>query len=367
MRILFLGKRYYTRKDLLKDRFGRLFHLPRVLVKCGHQVEVVALDYWTHEFSEKREGNLLLRSEPSRTGGLFIPKGKLLVPGGETPDLIIGTGHLHIAAHALRLAHGLGTPFVFEAYDYYPAFLPKAFSFFSAKWFRYLCRQANGCIAVSHELGRLMSQANPETLVVENGFEPAVFKKISRSSGVAAFKLDPGKRFVCFIGSATESLGFGDFLKAVNMVRRTIPEVLGIHAGFMDQRFRQTKECTSLGPIQQTAVSTLLSSCDCGVVPYRETPQVRYSNSCKLVEYLAVGLPVVATRTGDNVRILGENHPGLIPAANPGVLAEAILKQLQHPYIAPYPLDWTWDRLGSKLNHFLEKISDPNTYANRFN
>jgi glycosyltransferase involved in cell wall biosynthesis len=274
---------------------------------------------------------------------------------GTSPDLVIGTGHLHIAAHALRLARRLGVPFVFEAYDYYPAFLPKVLSPLSHRWFRYLCRRADGCIAASHELGKLMRAANPKTLVIENGFDPSVFKRESRVTAIQTLKLDEGRRYLCFIGSATEALGFGDFLEAMKVVRLDFPGTWGIHAGHLDGSLRLPQDCISLGAMDQTAVSTLLSACDCGVVPYRKTPQVRYSNSCKLVEYLAVGLPVVATRTGDNVRILGGNHPGLIPASNPDALAAAIIAQLQYPHTSPYPEEWTWENLGGKLQRFLEE------------
>jgi glycosyltransferase involved in cell wall biosynthesis len=356
MKILFVGKRHYTRKDLLNDRFGRLYHLPRALAENGHHVDVIALDYRTRELRTHREENLLIRSEPSRSSGLFVSRKRLTLSDETPPNLIIGTGHLHIAGHGLRLARNFGVPFVFEAYDYYPAFLPKVLSPVSRRWFRYLCRRAEGCVAASHELGKLMGRSNPKALVVENGFDPSVFKKVSRASSMRELRLDDDRRYVAFIGSATEDLGFCDFLEAIKMVRAKFPDALGIHAGHLDTELRLTPDCISLGPIGQGAVSTLLSCSDCGVVPYRETPQVRYSNSCKLVEYLAIGLPIVATTTGDNVRILGKDHPGLVPASDPVALAAAIGRQLKHPHTAPYPVEWTWDQLGSKLEWFLEEI-----------
>jgi hypothetical protein len=44
MKIHLLCKRYYTRKDLIRDRFGRLYHLPVQLSRLGLQVSVTAID-----------------------------------------------------------------------------------------------------------------------------------------------------------------------------------------------------------------------------------------------------------------------------------------------------------------------------------
>ena len=44
-RILFLAKRHYMGKDVLADRYGRLFHLPQELARRGHAVRCVLSDY----------------------------------------------------------------------------------------------------------------------------------------------------------------------------------------------------------------------------------------------------------------------------------------------------------------------------------
>lgn len=44
MNIHLLCKRYYTNKDLLNDRFGRLYHLPVQLARLGAEVSVTAID-----------------------------------------------------------------------------------------------------------------------------------------------------------------------------------------------------------------------------------------------------------------------------------------------------------------------------------
>ena len=45
MKILYLSKRFYTNKDLLAERYGRVFAFSRGLAEAGHSVTGCALDY----------------------------------------------------------------------------------------------------------------------------------------------------------------------------------------------------------------------------------------------------------------------------------------------------------------------------------
>ena len=44
MRIAFLCKRHYTGKDVITDRFGRLYEIPHQLALLGHEVKAWCLD-----------------------------------------------------------------------------------------------------------------------------------------------------------------------------------------------------------------------------------------------------------------------------------------------------------------------------------
>ena len=47
MNILVICKRRYTNKDLINDRFGRLYHFPRVWKEAGHAITLLAADYFS--------------------------------------------------------------------------------------------------------------------------------------------------------------------------------------------------------------------------------------------------------------------------------------------------------------------------------
>jgi glycosyltransferase involved in cell wall biosynthesis len=111
-----------------------------------------------------------------------------------------------------------------------------------------------------------------------------------------------------------------------------------------------------MGMCTQDKVADILSASACGVVPYRESLQVAYSNSCKLVEYMACGLPIVATRSGDNTRVLGEAGGQLVETSDPVQLGDSIIKQLDRPIEPPFPEKWQWSKLGSRLDQFLGEL-----------
>lgn len=358
MNILLVTKRHYTRRDLLKDRFGRHYHLPLKLAAAGHRVKVTALDYRTFATGCIRESNLDMESVPVKYGGILFPHSELIrkVGGSFRPDVVIGSGHLHIGQKACQLANSLGVPFVFEAYDYYPAFLPGMLKPAGRFWFDRLSRKASGCVGASQRLTRLMERSNRSCTVIENGFDPEVFHPVDRGTAIHCLGLDPEKAYVCFVGSATRSLGFGDLLAAMEEVRKTRPETELLHAGYLDPEYSPGHGFNSFGFCGQERVNLILNASSCGVVPYQETLQVLYSNSCKLVEYLSTNLPVVVTRSGDNARILGEDAPSLVDTSEPQVLARAIAQQLKTPWHAPLPDARTWNALGLKLERFLTTV-----------
>ena len=60
-------------------------------------------------------------------------------------------------------------------------------------------------------------------------------------------------------------------------------------------------------PVQQTALPQRLMACEAGIVPTRLDGMTRYSLSNKLLEYVHLGIPVLAARLPTYVQYLGEN------------------------------------------------------------
>src|SRR5690554_6867379 len=107
MRIAFLCKRRYMGKDVILDRYARLYEIPRQLALLGHEVRGYCLSYRTEhgegEWSEEcASGSLKWRSE--RLSRWLVP-GVLTYPSSLArqleefrPDVLIAASDIpHIA------------------------------------------------------------------------------------------------------------------------------------------------------------------------------------------------------------------------------------------------------------------------------
>jgi hypothetical protein len=53
MHIVVLCKRQYTNRDVIDDRYGRLWEIPAELAKAGHCVTCVSISYATKDVVDK--------------------------------------------------------------------------------------------------------------------------------------------------------------------------------------------------------------------------------------------------------------------------------------------------------------------------
>ena len=75
MRIAFLCKRRYMSKDVILDRYARLYEIPRQLALLGHEVLGLCMSYqnaapgqWTHDAAPGT-----LQWESYAVGGAIVP------------------------------------------------------------------------------------------------------------------------------------------------------------------------------------------------------------------------------------------------------------------------------------------------------
>ena len=92
-------------------------------------------------------------------------------------------------------------------------------------------------------------------------------------------------------------------------------------------------ECTGFVPYSE--VATHLHSADLGIVPYEQSTGTHCAFVAKIVEYFAVGLPVVSTKLNSAYRYFGDQPTIKFTDFNGEVFGRAIVEMLTQPRAHP--------------------------------
>ncbi len=101
----------------------------------------------------------------------------------------------------------------------------------------------------------------------------------------------------------------------------------------------------------------LIGACEVVVIPYHEDKLWSVCNACKIAEYLACGVPIVATRVSDHAEILALAPQGLCKPDDVEDLARAIRQQLRFPQRLAFDRTLAWKDLGERLDERLGSLS----------
>lgn len=356
MRVHFICKRYYTNKDLFKDRFGRLYHLPLELASRGVSVDVTAIDYRNTSSEEIKMERLVFRSIPaSFVKLLFLPfyiYRNVLVT---KPDLVVGSGDSHIGFMAMLISKKLGVPFVFDVYDYYPAFRGNAIPGMKTM-FHFSVKSAKLLLGASEPLLNKLSPLNVNSLLIENGVDQNLFTPIDMMQARVGIGLDPKSECVGYFGSI-DSVRGPLLIEACRILRDEFPTLHLVLAGHVTRVDLNESWITYLGELPQSEVPEMINACDLVAAPYALDAQVNLSGACKIAEYLSCGKPVVATRVSAHEQIF-KDAPNSLCDPTPQSLANAIRKQLKAPEIAVFPARMSWHHIGQVFYDSLKFILD---------
>lgn len=371
MSVLFIGKRFYTNRDALLEKYGRIYQLPWHWAQAGIPTKLWLVDYHTHVTAQKRDSALNIISTPVRTLALFKHwwSGEA-AHGGET-DIVIASGDCYIGWMGWRIARRLQARFVFDVYDKYDEFVgyhtPPGFNLFA-----HLLKNADIGLFASRALMDELKRS-PTDCLVPNGLDAERFRPRDMQASRNAVGLPGNGLLVGYFGGMEPDRGVADLILAILSLREQGMDVQlvlgGKEASELDVR---QPGILYLGNIPYDRMPYALAACDLLAVPYRRSPFMDAGSSNKIAEAIACGRPLVATRTPN----LMSNFPAqaeqlgtlLAEPGAPGSLARSIRLQSEQRVLVNLPAGMEWQDIARDLAKHLAlanntKIEQGNSHA----
>ena len=360
-RILFIGKRHYTGKDALEERFGRIFHLPMQWRRSGHDVWLWLVDYHGGVAERRRIEALPVDSTPAP--GFSILGRFFRAIARYRPRTVVASGDCYIGLLGWLVARLAGARFVFDIYDKYDEFdgyvAPLGFDLFG-----FLQRRADLRLFASQALGReLEGQGRPgaaPAAIVPNGVDGEAFRPMDRDACRKELELETGATLVGYFGGMEPDRGVADLVEAVQRLRDRGLGVELLLCGRPDASTPLAHDWILFrGMVPHERMPQYLNATDVLAIPYRLSPLMDMGASCKIAEYLACARPVTSTSTPNlmanfprQAQQLGE---AICRPRDPADLARAIAWQLQHCVVAERPGEHLWPQIAARA---LEAVGD---------
>jgi len=194
------------------------------------------------------------------------------------------------------------------------------------------CRHFSGLIAATPTIAERFYPINPNTVVVHN------FPMLDEIAPTVALPWSERLSEVAYIGSISERRGIREILQALALVPSDCPVQMMLAGSFSPEGLRTElaglagwSRVQYMGVLNRPAVANLLSRVRLGLVVLQPEPNFLNAKPIKLFEYMAAGIPVIASDFPLWRRIIGEAGCGLlVDPQDPLAIARAIEHLLTH-------------------------------------
>ncbi len=360
MKILLIMKRFGANKDMVMENFGRQVRLFEPLAK-KHGIDFFCPDYTKNESKIISRNGIKYIVKPISLFSLisFYNSLKQLIKN-EKYDVIVATTDPLIGILSHHFSKKYDTPFVYDLQDNF-----EIYSSYKLPFVRYFDRKAikNADIvfAVSENLKGFVSGFRKKPVyVVQNGVDLSLFKKIDKKSARKKLGLPLSGKIVIYVGEIGKAKGANIMLDAFEKVRKITSDAYLFLSGKVQSGINIKGQNIIFKELpERSDVVTALNSADVALIPNLESPFSKYCFPYKVLEYMAMGLPIVATDVGD-VSLLLKKYPGSLCTPNDAEdMAEKIISRLKKPGKVNYSSDvkkLEWEVLAKKVEGIISKL-----------
>ena len=359
MKILVIMKRFGANKDMVIENFGRQIRLFEHLAK-KHKIDFFCPDY------TKKESKIISRNETR----YIIKKVSLLsllpfyntlknLIKNEKYDVIVATTDPLIGILGYSMSKNFRVPLIYDLQDIYAAYGAYKIPFVS-----YLdkkaVKNADVVLTVSESLRRYISKFRKKnTYVIQNGIDLGLFKEIDKKTARKKLNLPLKGKIIIYTGEISKDKGVDSLIEAFKEVKKIIPNIFLLLSGKVKGNINVNQNAVIYEKYsKREEVITALNAADIAIIPNTRSIFSKYCFPYKLFEYMAVGLPIVATNIGDVALFLKNFEGSLCKPNDVEDLKSKIIIQLKKDKVDYKKIvkNHSWLKLSKKIGNILEML-----------
>jgi glycosyltransferase involved in cell wall biosynthesis len=281
------------------------------------------------------------------------------------PDLIFSCFLYPDGFSAFKIAQALSVPVVVQSIG---SDLNRIGDPISARLTRRVLREADSIVTVSGDLcvKAISMGANPQTThAVVNGCDLSVFRPMDRAEARRKLKIRPDAEAVVYIGRMDVKKGLRELVEAASLLRSTHQnlQVYMIGEGpdrpIIESAIHARNAAAFIHTLPACAfddVAVWMAASDLVTLP-------SYMEGCPnvVLEALACGRPVVATKVGGIPEILSSACGELVPPQDSAALAQALASVLNRNWEAEAIRahgSRSWDAVSAELLEIFVSLTD---------
>jgi GT2 family glycosyltransferase/glycosyltransferase involved in cell wall biosynthesis len=242
----------------------------------------------------------------------------------------------YLAAYSALLTK-MPIPIVCEDVDRFEFFEEDIFGKKIIKFIeRYCIRNSAEVISAGYNLAESAEAIRGRKVhFIPNGIDLKLFKNKWHRSNI---KKDSFA--ILYVGSIERWSGLEVAIKSLPIVISDFPKVKLIIVGSgnfkyinklkdLIEKLKIGDRVIFLGPKKYDELPNIMSKCDMGLAIFPKIELMHYAFTYKVIEYMAAGLPIVATNFGDTERIIRKYNCGIFVEYTPESVANGIKKLLK--------------------------------------
>jgi glycosyltransferase involved in cell wall biosynthesis len=158
------------------------------------------------------------------------------------------------------------------------------------------CRRLSAIVAATPTIGDRFAAVNPRTIVVNN------FPLIDEFAGSSRVEWADRARRIAYVGGISSHRGIAEAVEAMAQLPADLEGTLDLAGTFADSALREALTRTAgwrrvkeHGVLDRDGIRRLLLSARAGLVGFHPTPAQLAAQPIKMYEYMAAGIPVIAS------------------------------------------------------------------------